>query len=284
MQRANVRELGAAGGADNILAVLVLHDDLIGVMAVTVKPCVNAADVRNHIAVHPRGALCLVAYVPHDDYVISTFGAGGVNGFLHGVVNAFAGLILQKSIDVVAAVVHEVTRSRRAEGIRCGHADEGDLHAADLFHEPRLKDQLALFVEVAADVRELGLFGKLQEAVHAIIKLVVAGDGHIIAHDVHDIDNGLAFGHGADGLALNSVAVIDEEHVVILGEVFLYGIEACITPALVDAAVDVAGKEDENILILSLRKGAGAVKADEQRREETNRQNKRQCFFHGDSS
>ena len=112
---------------------------------------------------------------------------------------------------------------------------------------------------------------------------MVAGDGHVVPHDVHDVDDGLALCHGANGLALDGVAVIDEQHVIRLGEVLLDGIQARVAPALVDAAVHVTGEENDQIALLPLRRGR-AAEADEQRREETDRENKGQCFFHVVSS
>jgi len=123
-----------------------------------------------------------------------------------------------------------------------------------------------------------------EELLHAVVELMVAGDGHVVAHDVHDVDDGLALCHGADGLALDGVAVIDEQDVVVFGEILLDGVEARVAPALVDAAVHVACEEDEDVLIFSLGECALAAEADEQRREEADRENKGQCFFHVVSS
>ena len=53
VQDTDVVKLGAAGGAVHFPAVLVKHDDLVGIVAVAVKEGVDAAAVGDHITVHP---------------------------------------------------------------------------------------------------------------------------------------------------------------------------------------------------------------------------------------
>ena len=76
---------------------------------------------------------------------------------------------------------------------------------------------------------------------------MVAGDREIVSDGVHDVDQAFALGHGADGFALDGVAVVDQEHVVILGQVFFYLIQSDIAPTAVNGAVDVAREEDRQI-------------------------------------
>ena len=286
VQHADVGKLGAAGRADNVLAVLVLHDNLVGIMAVAVQQGVNAADMGNHVGIGPGLALGLVAQVAHDDDVIGALGAGGVHGLLHGVIEGFAGLVRHEVVNEVAVFILEVAGGGGADGIGGGDADKGDLHAADFLHEPGLQQQLAVFVEVAADVGEVGLFCELQEVLHAVVELMVAGDGRVVAHDVHDVDDGGAFGHGADGLALDGVAVIHQEHIIGLGEVFLDRVKTRVAPALVDAAVDITGEEDDQVALLRgrLSRGPDAAESDEKRRQYAHCEDQRQCFFHVVSS
>ncbi len=253
-------------------------------MAVAVEEGVDAVRGGNHLAVGPGGALRLVAHVSHHDHVLGAGGAYVVNGLLHGVVNELAAFILEETVDELAVLVHEVTRRGAAQGVGGGNADEADLHAADFFDDPRVKDKLAALVEVAADVGELRSLDELEETVHTVIELMVAGDREIVSDGVHDVDQAFALGHGADGFALDGVAVVDQEHVVILGQVFFYLIQSDIAPTAVNGAVDVAREEDRQIPLLGRRltlgKRACAAKADEQRYEEAERESQRQCFFH----
>ena len=77
---------------------------------------------------------------------------------------------------------------------------------------------------------------------------MVAGDGYVVADGVHQADDGLAGGHGADGFALDGVAVIHQQHVVGLFQRVAHGCKAGVAEALIDAAVHVAGEEHNNVL------------------------------------
>ena len=103
-------------------------------------------------------------------------------------------------------------------------------------------------VEVAADIAELGLLGQGKELLHAIVKFVVAGDGDAVADLVHQIDKRLALRHGADGLALDVVAVVNKDDLVALCDKMIIDLaQAGIAEALIDAAVYVAGEEDHDV-------------------------------------
>ena len=45
---------------------------------------------------------------------------------------------------------------------------------------------------------------------------MVAGDGHVVAHVVHQADDGFARGHGADGFPLDGVAIVHQGLAVII--------------------------------------------------------------------
>ena len=53
---ADAGQFCAAGGADDFLAVLVLHDDLVGIMAVAVQEHVDAGDVGDNVGVGPHSS------------------------------------------------------------------------------------------------------------------------------------------------------------------------------------------------------------------------------------
>ena len=245
---ADAAHLGAAAGARHVLAVLVLHDHLVGVMAVAVKEGVDAGGVGDHIGVGVGRAGRLVAKVRHGDDVVRALGDGRVHGGLHGGIELFARLILHEAVDEVALVVLEVLGGGGGDGLGSGDAHEGNLHALDLLDHIGVEHQLAVLVEVGADVGEVGHFRQLQETVHAIVEFVVAGDGHVVAHGVHQADDGFACGHGADGLALDGVAVVHQQHMAGFLQRVTHGGQAGIAEALVDAAVHVAGEEHDNVL------------------------------------
>ena len=255
VKRADMGKLGAAGGADNVLSLFVLHDDLVDIVGVAVKPGVDAAAMGNHVAVHPGAAFLVVSHVSDDDHIIRAGSTGSVNRLLYRVVDRFAGLVGHKAVDKIAVFILEIARDGGADRDRGGNAHKADLHAADLLDDPRLKNQLALLIEIAADVGETRFFRQGKELLHAVVKFVVAGDSRIVAHGVHDVNDGLAPAQKADGFALYGVAVIHQEHVIILGKLFLDGVETGKAPALVDAAVDIACKKDNQIPLLRGRLG-----------------------------
>ena len=256
---ADAGKLGAAGAAEHVLAVLVLHLDLVGVMAVAVEEDVDAAGVGDDVAVGPGMAFLFVAQVAHGDDVVDALRAGRVDGGLDGVVHALAAFVLEEAVDKLAVLILKVLRRGGGQGLGRGHADESDLRAAELTDHIGLEDQFALAVEVAADVVELGLLGQRKELIHAVVEFVVAGDGDAVAHLVHQIEQGLAFGHGADRLALDVVAVVDEDDVVALGGQIVADLgKAGVAEALVDAAVNVAREEDHHVgAALGIVGGAG---------------------------
>ena len=275
---ADIRQLCAAAGTENGVAVLVLGDHLLGVMAVAVEPQVDAGGVGDHFVIPPGGALGFVAHVRHDDDVDSAFGADFIHSLLHSRVDGFAVFILHEVVDEVAFGILEIPRGGGAERHRRGDADEADLHTVEFLDDPGLEDQLPVLVEVAAEVGETGLFGQLKEVVHAVVEFMVAGDRDVVSDGVHDVDDGFALGHGADGLTLDGVTVVHEQDVVVLREGFLHGIQAGVRPALVDSAVDVAGEQDHEIL---LQRGSGRLfregGAGQQQRQ---RQQDTKQFFH----
>ena len=103
-------------------------------------------------------------------------------------------------------------------------------------------------IEVGADVRVLRPLGQSEEAVHAVVELVVAGDGDLVARGVHQVDDGFALAERADRLALDGVAVVNEDHVVASGQQGIADLlQTGVAEALVDAAVNVAGEEDDGL-------------------------------------
>ena len=82
---------------------------------------------------------------------------------------------------------------------------------------------------------------------------MVADGGHIVAHLVHDVHDVFALGQGADGAALNGVAVVHQRHgVAQLFEGLLIGREARIADRVLNAAVDVVGVEHYDCRMLHL--------------------------------
>ena len=255
LQPADAAQLGAAGGTVYILPILVLHHNLVGVMAVTVKKCIKAGGVLDHIHIGPGLALSFVAHVSHNDDIIGAFRAGTVNSGLYRIINAFAGFILQEAVDEIAILILEILRCGGGERLRRGYTHKRDLDTIKFLNHIGIKYQLAFFVEVAADVRELRHVSQLEEALHAIVEFMVAGDGNIVVHVIHQLDIHFARGHGAQRLTLDGIAVVNQQGIVAgCLQVFPDGLQAYIAEALVNTAVYIAREQDNQILLQSLRR------------------------------
>ena len=77
---------------------------------------------------------------------------------------------------------------------------------------------------------------------------MVAGGGYIVAQLVHDVDDVLALGKGANGVTLNGVAVIYQQDFIACGQQrTLGGGKALVAHAILDAAVGVIGVQDHDV-------------------------------------
>ena len=199
--------------------------------------------------------------------------------YVQGSHSAF---ILQEAVDEFTLVIHEILGGGGTKRHGCCDADESDLHAVKLLDDVGLEDQFAFLVEVAADIGERSLSGQFKETVHAVVKFMVAGDRDIVTDGVHDIDERFAGGHRADRFALDRVAVVNEQDIIVGREAFLHRIETGIAPALADAAVDIAGVQDDQVLFQRgsrvLRESGAAAEQQTEHQQET------QQFFHKFSS
>ena len=252
-------------------------------MAVAVEPGINTRGVGNDVAVHPGRALGFIAQVSQNDNIVCAFSAGVIDRLLHGGVKGFAGVVLQETIDEFALVIHKVTGRGGTQGHGSTYAHERDFHTVEFLDDVGLEDRFAFLVEVAAEVGEISLFRQLQEAVHAVIELMVAGNGEIVADSIHDIDDAFTGGHGTDGFTLDGVAVIHQHDIVVSGQAFLHRVKAGITPALINAAVHVTGEQDNQVLFQ--RRGSSFFrKRGAAAQEQAKSQQKSKQFFHSISS
>ena len=249
-QAADIGELGAGGGEDDILAFLILNNiPGDGGVGVAIQHHINAAGVHNDIRGGPGLAVRLDAQVRHGDDILGTFLAGGVHSALYGGIQLLAGIILHKAVDIVAVPILEVGGGGGGDGLGGGNADKGDLYAVGFLDDIGLQHGVAVLVyKVAADVVKVGLFNQLIELVHAVVELMVAGGGYIVAQLVHDVDDVLALGKGANGVTLNGVAVIYQQDFIACGQQrTLGGGKALVAHAILDAAVGVIGVQDHDV-------------------------------------
>ena len=194
----------------------------------------------------------IVPQVAQGDDVVSLLG-GGVDGLLHGGIEGGAVLAGGDAVDVLAIRILEVGGGGLGEGLRRGDAHEGHLGAVHIKDLVAVQHGIAhnavlLMVEVAGDVGELGLLDGGQGAGHAVVELVVAQGGDVIARGVHQLNDGLALVHAAVGGALDVVTGIHQQDLLAsLLVVLLHGGDGRVAEGFVDVGVDVVGVDHRDL-------------------------------------
>ena len=293
-QLAHVGQLGAGGGEDDVLAVLVGHglhrDDAV---RVAVEHGVDAGGIGDHVHGAPGSGALVGAQVGQRHDVVHALGAGSVNRSLHGLIEGRAGGVVAEVIDPVALGILEVGRGGLDQGFGGGDADVGDPKVAVFddgigveIHGVRRAGGAGV-APVGGDDVEVRLFDQRADVVHAVVEFVVAERGGFIADLVHQTDDGGALGQRADGLALDEVAGVNQADRIVQGlHIGLVGGQAVVAEALagigagivfgvLNAAVDVVGVEDDQIVPVlqlelgqteqnggNLRAGGGALRAE----------------------
>ena len=247
---ADAVQLGTAGLADDRFAVPVFHDHLVRVVTVAVQHGVDAGGVFEHLRIGEGDDIILVAQMPQQNDVIRALGTGVIHRALNGGIQVGAVVVLHESVDQAAVFIQEGTRRGGEQHLWRGDAHKGQLYAVKFPDDIGRKQQLSLPVEVAADVGEVCRLRQVQEALDAVVELVIAGDGDIIAQPVHHMDDRLALGQKAHGFALYGVAVVNQQHVAALALKLVFDSHQPHVPkALVHTAVDVAGEQHHDILL-----------------------------------
>ena len=104
--------------------------------------------------------------------------------------------------------------------------------------------------KVRAVIACLLLRHQLQEACHAIIKFMVAGNAEVIAYCVHNVHYGLACRQLAQRSALNRIACIHQRHVRRLCQRILFQLrQTGKANVIVHAAVNVIRMQNHNIML-----------------------------------
>ena len=193
-----------------------------------------------------------------DDDIIRALAARLVNGGLYAGVQQRAVRILIEGVDEFARVVLEIDRRRGGDGLGRGNADKGDLYPVELHHLIGGEERLARgeVAEIAADVGVLRQLRQLKHARGAIVKLMVADGGHVVADAVHDLDDRLALRERADGGALQSVAAVRQNNVAAGRLKLLFQrSKPGIANVVVHAAVNVVGIENNKVPRKRRRRG-----------------------------
>ena len=192
---------------------------------------VQTGGVGDHFSRSPGAGGGIDTQVAQGDDVIGTVSLGLVNGGLHIGIQGFAIHAAGDPVDIVAVFILEVFRGGLGEGFRRGDAHKGYFHAVGqrTNHIRRQYEITASAVgihtiEVAGDIRNAPIvlaIGHSQCALHAVVELMVAQRGHVIAGCGHQTHNGGALIHSAVSGALDMVTGVHQQHIVALFDLVL---------------------------------------------------------------
>ena len=222
---------------------------------------VEAGGVGNDILAGPGSGRGIDTQMAQADDIIRTKGLCLIDGFLDGIVQLGTVVAAEDIVDVTGLLgVHEVGRSGLGKGFRCGNAHKGhkgtlDIEKLDAGQDPQTAAQVD---PVAGNVRKIRFLEDHFCAVHAVVKLMVARRGQIIACLIHQPDDGGAIVHGAVCRALDMVASIHQQHILALLLIAL--LEGCdgsigqLWGFVVDVSMDIVGIKDGDFRQLAFAK------------------------------
>ena len=148
-------------------------------------------------------------------------------------------------------LVPEIGGIGRGQGLRRCDAYKGDLFSGRLYDLVGLEHQLSFFIKIAADIGIFRLVRQFQEPVCSIIEFMIAGNGHIVVHGIHQVDHCFALADRAQGFPLDGIAVIHQDGRIPLRLQRIPDLtEPCKPEALCRAAVDITRVEDHDIAVL----------------------------------
>ena len=263
-QDADAAQILAGLGQGNDVAFLVGHFLAHhGGVGVAVNNDVKAGGVGDDFLGGPGLGGGVVAQVGQTNHDVS-LGNSGVQSGLDSGVQSGAVLTAGDAVDVVAVSVLEVGGSGLGEGLGGGDTHEGDLQEAQIHELVGIQngltgDAVRFMVEVGGGVGELGPLDGVHSAFHAVVKLVVAQSGYVIAGGIHQVDDSLALIHGTVSGALDVVAGIHQNDDGAQAFVIsLEGGEVRIADIAVDISVNVVGVEDHDGAFFHNRQTVGS--------------------------
>ena len=245
-QLADGLEFRSRLGDEDRLAFAVLDQPFIAFMGMTIDDGCHFLRMCSQGLAGPDRERPILAQVGDQDDGPGSFVPGLVDGLLDLFIEFLSCRIFGKAVNELPLIVLEVAGRRRNQGLRRRHADEGRLFPTVISHHLiRWEDRFPRpqINQVAAIIAAVQLRRQFQEARHAVVEFVIAGNGEIIAGDIHDVDNGLSPGQAAQGFALDGIASIDELHriVRVLHQVLLILSYLGIAKLIFHTTVDVVG-------------------------------------------
>ena len=188
----------------------------------------------------------VAAEVRNEDHIVRPGLTHLIDGLLQPRAQPVSRLVGQKVVHRLAGLVQNVTDDGFGKGIRRDRADKADLQITGLQNAPGLKHRLAARdAEIGAGIAAGQFLGAAVQHLDPVVELMVARHSEVVAEAVHHFDDLGALGDGPDGRALDGVASIDQQHVVIdLLELFLIQCQAVVADVVLKRHMHVVGVQD----------------------------------------
>ena len=220
-------------------------------MGMSVNDGVDIISVGRYSSAGPvrDGTVC--TQVAYQEHVFRAFFAHVVNGPLHSFINFFAGLVFTETVDEFSVLILEIFWCGSHQGFRSSYTHKANLFSAQNNNLGRFQNRFTgLYIhKVTGVITAFHPGSQLQETLHTVIKFMVAGDDKVIAHCIHNLDNGLAGGKFPDGCALDGIAGICQRHgMPLLFQIFFILGHLVNAQVIRDAAVDIVSMQYDNFL------------------------------------
>ena len=231
-----------AGGLDGLVVLALFHDR----MRVCVNDEVQTRDLFVKVIGTVRLGGSVHAEVGQADDEVRSVGLQRVDLSLRVLPDRGIGRVRQEGQSLDQRGIRLRLRLGRFQ------AEEADLHAALFDNGIRLKDGSALGVEhVGAEDREVRLLHVFLKLREAVVELMVAEAGDIVACGVHQLDGVRALAQGNGSLALTVVAGIGQNNVGACG--LQFGFQRGYIGVAQNLAVDVIRMENDGFSRRDLR-------------------------------
>ena len=188
----------------------------------------------------------------YDEYIICAFLASFINILLQLLVQLIAALIFAEAIDILSLLILEEGRRRGRQAFRCACADKGYLGILVLHNLVARQNLLvvACINKISAVVACTLQRHQLQEALHAIVKFMVAGNAEIIAQIIHDADNSQATGKLTNRCALNGITCINQCYVRRSGQGIAFNLRQAVkADIIINTTMDIISMQNNNVML-----------------------------------
>ena len=162
-------------------------------MGMSVNDSVDIISIGCHRSARPVGDRTVCTQMPYQEHVVCAFFAHIVNGPLHRFINFFAGLVFTETVNEFSVLILEIFWCGSHQGFRGSYAHKTNLFPAQDNNLGRFQNRFTGFYihKVTRIITTFLTGGQLQETFHTVIKFMVPGNDKVIAHCVHNLDNGL---------------------------------------------------------------------------------------------